>query len=171
MLTGVYAARNIAGAQYDVWSVNVEQEYHEEGPAKDVSLAERGVPTAVRPEAPEAEMSPEKLVEAAFARLDPVALGTSIGAVAGLLMFVSTALLLIKGGVMVGKTLSLLSYYFWGYSVTWRGALWGFLQAGIGGFTLGYVVATLRNWGLGAYAFLLKRRAEAEASRDLLDKL
>lgn len=30
MLTGVFAARNIAGARYDVWGVNVEQEYHEE---------------------------------------------------------------------------------------------------------------------------------------------
>jgi hypothetical protein len=42
---------------------------------------------------------------------------------------------------------------------------------GIGGCTLGYLVATLRNWAVAAYAFLLKRRAEAEASRDLLDKL
>lgn len=171
MLTGVYAARNIAGAAYDVWSVNVEQEYHEEGAAKDVSVGERAVPTAVRPESAEAEMSPEKLVEAAFARIDAVALGASLGVVSGLLLFLATALLLIQGGVMVGKNLSLLSYYFWAYSVTWPGALWGGVQAAIGGFAFGYVVATLRNWGVGAYAFLLKRRAEAEASRDLLDKL
>jgi len=171
MLTGVYAARNIAGAQYDIWSVNVEQAYHEEGPAKEVTWGERAVPTALRPEPPEAQMSPEKLVEAAFARLDPVALGASFGFVAGLLLFLATAILLVQGGVMVGKTLSLLSYYFWGYSVTWRGALRGCMQAGIGGFALGYVVGTLRNWGVGAYAVLLKRRAEAEASRDLLDKL
>jgi protoporphyrinogen oxidase len=171
MLTGVYAARNIAGADYDVWSVNVDQEYHEEGPAKDVSLGERAVPTAVRREPAGAEMSPDELVEAAFARLDPVALGASLGVAAGLLLFLATALLLIQGGVEVGKNLSLLSHYLWGYSVTWPGALRGFLQAGIGGFAFGYLVATLRNWGVAAYAFLLKRRAEAEASRDLLDKL
>src|SRR5262249_31869683 len=33
MLTGVYAARNLVGERYDVWSVNTEMEYHEEGRA------------------------------------------------------------------------------------------------------------------------------------------
>ena len=28
MVTAIYAARNIAGAEYDVWVVNVEEEYH-----------------------------------------------------------------------------------------------------------------------------------------------
>ena len=31
MLTAVLAARNILGGRYDLWQVNVEQEYHEEG--------------------------------------------------------------------------------------------------------------------------------------------
>ena len=30
MLTGMYAARNVLGASYDVWSVNVDRSYHEE---------------------------------------------------------------------------------------------------------------------------------------------
>ena len=30
MLTGLYAARNINGGKFDVWSANTEQEYHEE---------------------------------------------------------------------------------------------------------------------------------------------
>ena len=30
MMTGVLAARNVAGEANDIWSVNVEQEYHEE---------------------------------------------------------------------------------------------------------------------------------------------
>ncbi|NNE59817.1 MAG: FAD-dependent oxidoreductase, partial [Woeseia sp.] len=30
MLTGMYAARNILGAHYDLWKVNVERAYHEE---------------------------------------------------------------------------------------------------------------------------------------------
>jgi len=171
MLTGVYAARNIAGAEYDVWSVNVEKEYHEEGPAQGAAAGDRAVPTALRPEPAAAPMSPDELVEAAFARLDPVALGAAFGAVAGLAVFLATTILLLRGGVAVGKNLSLLSYYLWHYSVTWPGALWGFVQGSIGGFSLGYVVATLRNWGVGAYAWLLRRRAEAEASRDILDKV
>jgi hypothetical protein len=33
MLTAVLAARNIMGANYDLWSVNAETDYHEEGGA------------------------------------------------------------------------------------------------------------------------------------------
>ena len=95
----------------------------------------------------------------------------SFGLTAGLILFLATLALLLQGGILVGKNLSLLSHYLWGYSVSWDGALRGFLQVGVGGFGLGFVVATLRNWGVSAYAWLLKRRAEAEASRDLLDKV
>jgi protoporphyrinogen oxidase len=171
MLTGVYAARNIAGANYDVWSVNVEKEYHEEGPAKEAAVTERAAPLPVAPAPVEEPMTPDRLVEAAFARLDPIALGASFGFVSGMLLSLATILLLLQGGVRIGQNLSLLSHYLFGYSVSWRGAFWGFVQAGLGGFTLGYVVATLRNWGVAAYASLLRRSAEAQASRDLLDKV
>lgn len=40
MLTGVYAARNIIGEKHDVWSVNVDKLYHEDG-----QLHERLAPT------------------------------------------------------------------------------------------------------------------------------
>ena len=40
MLAGVYAARNLAGARHDVWSVNTEMEYQEE--ARAAQLDERG---------------------------------------------------------------------------------------------------------------------------------
>lgn len=173
MLSAVFAARNLAGANYDVWSVNVEQEYHEEGAVQEIPEADRALPKPVRPvpaPAP-APMSPAELVEAAFARLDPIALGTALGMVAGLALFLATAALLVQGGVMVGRTLNLLSHYLYGYRVSWPGAFWGFAQGWLGGFALGFVVANLRNWGVAAYAYLLKRRAEAEAGRDLLDKV
>lgn len=35
MLTGVYAARNIFGGNYDVWSVNTEMEYLENGKTEE----------------------------------------------------------------------------------------------------------------------------------------
>jgi protoporphyrinogen oxidase len=47
MVTAVYAARNITGADYDVWDVNVEEEYHEESSGKSGGGGERGVPQAV----------------------------------------------------------------------------------------------------------------------------
>jgi hypothetical protein len=31
MLTAMLAARNILGSRYDLWQVNVEADYHEEG--------------------------------------------------------------------------------------------------------------------------------------------
>lgn len=30
ILTGLYAAKNIMGEDYDIWEVNTEEEYHEE---------------------------------------------------------------------------------------------------------------------------------------------
>lgn len=48
MLTGIYAARNILGGKFDVWSVNTETEYHEEGSAPESSMdSSRMVPTRV----------------------------------------------------------------------------------------------------------------------------
>ena len=50
MLTGICAARNVAGQRYDVWNVNVEKAYHEEAaagvttvsaPAEDRAIPER----------------------------------------------------------------------------------------------------------------------------------
>src|SRR5262249_43890723 len=51
MLTGVFAARNIAGAHYDIWSVNVEKEYHEEGEEVEVPAGDRMTPRRVAPAA------------------------------------------------------------------------------------------------------------------------
>jgi protoporphyrinogen oxidase len=165
MLAGVYAARNLAGGNYDVWSVNTEQEYQEEVAR---ASAARLVPgrAAVEP-----AVSPEQVIQAAFARMDPVALGTAFGTVGGLGLFCATAFLLLKGGVLVGKNLALLGQYFVGFSPTWTGAFVGLVQVALAGFALGYVAASLRNWGLAAYAVWLRRRAAAEARRDLLDRV
>jgi len=182
MLTAVYAARNIVGEKNDVWSVNTEMEYHEEARFSTASGSERGAsiasnhlgdrltPARVSVSAPaEAPGSvADELIEAAFARLDPVALGAAIGAVAGLGLFLATAFLLLKGGEMVGPNLALLGHYFIGFSPTWAGAFVGLAEAGVFGFVLGFLVAGLRNWVLAAYAALLRRRAEIQSRRDLL---
>jgi hypothetical protein len=64
-----------------------------------------------------------------------------------------------------------LGQYFAGFRPTWAGAFIGLFEAVLGGFALGFAVASLRNWGLAAYAVLLRRRAAAEARRDLLDRV
>jgi hypothetical protein len=171
MLTAVYAARNIVGETNDVWSVNTEMEYHEEVRTKASTNGDRMVPARVAPAPTPAQLLPDEAIEAAFARLDPVALGAASGVVLGAAVFLATVALLLKGGPVVGPTLSLLSNYFIGFEVTWLGALIGLLEAAIAGFALGYLGASLRNWGMAAYASLLRRRAEAELNRDLLEKL
>jgi len=53
MLTGIYAARNILGEKFDVWSVNTETEYHEESSAPESSMdSSRMVPTRVTSQSP-----------------------------------------------------------------------------------------------------------------------
>lgn len=176
MLTGIYAARNIAGEKHDVWSVNTEMEYHEEAreeKSATVAAGDRLVPArvAVRVPASFNGAAEDELIEAAFARLDPLSLGISVGVILGISLFLATALLLLHGGEVVGPNLSLLGHFFFGYSATWPGAFVGMLEMGISGFMLGYWLAWLRNWGLAAYAMLIKRRIEAKIQRDLLDKL
>ncbi|MBL8168255.1 MAG: NAD(P)/FAD-dependent oxidoreductase [Acidobacteria bacterium] len=165
MLTAVYAARNIVGEKNDVWSVNTEMEYHEEV-RQSSTKGDRLTPQRVAP--PE---TAEKVIEAAFAKLDPLAMGVALGVVASLVLFWATTVLLLKGGPVVGPTLGLLDNFFLGYSVTWSGAFWGLAQAAFGGFALGFLFAWLRNWSLTAYAFLVQRSAEAKERGDLLDKV
>ncbi|MBI3651051.1 MAG: NAD(P)/FAD-dependent oxidoreductase [Acidobacteria bacterium] len=168
MLTGIYAARNLAGENFDVWSVNTEPHYLEEDQAMRTTAGDRLVPVGLVPEFSPGEDAAEVMLETLFARLDAVAMGGAVGVVSGLALFLATALLLLKGGAVVGPNLSLLSYYFFDYRVTWAGAFLGLVEAGAAGFILGYLFAYLRNLGLTAYAWFIKRRAESQASRDLL---
>lgn len=118
-----------------------------------------------------AAKSPDEVIAAAFAKLDPLALGAAVGAVTGLGLFLAAMVLLIKAGPKVGATLSLLGQYLLGFEVTWSGAFIGLIEGGAVGFLLGYFLARLRNWGMAAYASLLRRRVEAETLNDLLKKL
>lgn len=171
MLTGVYAARNIVGEKNDVWAVNTEMEYHEEVRRPASSAGDRLVPARIVPETPSLEISANDLVRAAFAKLDPVALGAAIGIVAALGIFLTSVVLLLKGGPTIGPTLSLLGNYLPGFETTWQGAFIGTAEAGIGGFAFGFIIASLRNWVIAAYASLLKRRAELAAQQNLLEKI
>ena len=171
MLTGVYAARNIIGEMYDVWSVNTEQEYHEERGVDESSTQDRLVPVRLPAIEGDPLLELNEVIDAAFAKLDPSALGFAIGMVSGLGLFLATILLLLKGGDVVGPKLSLISHFLLGFKATWTGAFIGFIEAGAFGFTLGYLGAELRNWGITAYAEVLRHQVEAKARRDLLDKV
>jgi protoporphyrinogen oxidase len=49
MLTGIYAARNVAGEKYDVWSVNTEGVYLEEGRGAQTTMGDRLIPARLTP--------------------------------------------------------------------------------------------------------------------------
>jgi hypothetical protein len=94
----------------------------------------------------------EDLLTRAVLRLNGTVLGLALGIVFGLVIFVATYWLVIKGGAEVGPHLSLLGQYFVGYSVSfWGGlvgAVYGFAVGFISGWTIAYVyngVVTLKR--------------------------
>jgi hypothetical protein len=164
MLTGVYAARNVAGGRYDVWAVNTEKEYLEEGQPETLTHGDRLVPVPVT-------VPVDEVLETVFARLDPLALGAAVGLVSAVGLLFATAILLFKGGEHVGPTLSLLKNYLPGFGATWTGATIGCVEVGLIGFGLAYIGAWMRNRGIEAYAMYVRWRGETEERRHLLDKV
>jgi len=163
MLTAIYAAQNLAGAQHDVWNVNVDEEYHEE--VREPSSAPSGdrlVPSRVSSRLPLDQLS------TLFARYDPVALGGAVGSIAAVTLLLATVVLLLRGGDPVGPTLSLLANFLLGYQVSWGGALLGFFEAGIGGFAFGFGLAKVINAVVGWHERALWRKIEI-SRLDILD--
>jgi len=158
MLTGILAVRNaVLAEKNDLWSVNTDQEYHEE------LSAEMGV------ERHDLDELVQTVVRQAFAKLDRVALGLSIGVTAGILLFLATLVLVLKAGDVVGPRLGLLSQYFPGYSVTPTGAAVGLLYGFAVGFVGGWLFAGLRNTALFLYLAVSQHRAERRILKRLLE--
>ncbi len=159
MLTAIYAARNVSGANYDVWDINVEAAYHEEakpGHAGGVT-GDRLVPQPLR-------LEPLEVLQRAFARYDPIALGSALAVILGVGLFSVTMILLLKGGDSVGPNLSLLGNYLLGYRVTWAGAIIGLVESVIGGFLLGFGMAHTINAVIGWHERHLIRRLEVTST-------
>lgn len=78
-------------------------------------------------------------------RMDAMVWALTIGIMGGLGLFVATNWLVFRGGIQVGKHLSLLSNYFVGYSVTFKGSLVGFGYAFAVGFIATWVLVTVYN--------------------------
>ena len=74
--------------------------------------------------------------------LNAKAVGLALGLICGLIIFLATNWLILKGGDTVGPHLSLLSQYFLGYRVTFMGSLIGFAY----GFAVGTISGALIGW-------------------------
>lgn len=87
----------------------------------------------------------KKMVLARLMRFNAAAQGISLGITVGLVIFIATNWLVLKGGDVVGPHLSLLSQYFIGYSVTFIGSIVGFFYGFLSGFFVGWLSATVYN--------------------------
>ncbi len=147
MLTAMYAAENILGANHDLWEVNEGEEYHEE----DESVL------------------PDEALIKTFARMDKFGFAFAAGSLSGLLVFITTLWLVVKGGEVVGPNLQLLGQYFTGYSVAIKGAFIGMGYGFLWGFLFGWFFAYLRNLFLGFFIYRVKKKLEMLSFRDFLD--
>jgi len=173
MLTAMMAVENIQGANHDIWSVNDEQEYHEEVTRdEDERKAEIGELAATQPHVPMPLPAADPalvILRSAFARVHRTAMGTAMGAVAGGYLMLATLWLVIQGGPNPGATLELLGQYFIGFTVTVPGAFVGLLYGFLWGFILGWLIGYARNVSIGFYVHMIQRRAEADALRNFLN--
>ena len=87
----------------------------------------------------------ELMLERAVLRLNANILGLVLGIIAGLLIFVTTNFLILKGGPVVGPHLALLRNFFPYYSVTFLGSIVGFFWGLVSGYVAGLVVGSLYN--------------------------
>ena len=111
----------------------------------------------------------ERVIIEAFAKLDRTALGLAVGTLSGLVVFLATLILIIKGGRVVGPNLALLGQFFYGYTVTMTGAFVGLVYGFVIGFVVGWLIALLRNSLVSAYLVALKTRANLTSSLDSID--
>lgn len=112
----------------------------------------------------------DELVVQSVAKLDRSALGIAVGIVCGAVIFLATNFLVFKGGAHVGATLSLLSQYFYGYTVTFAGSFVGLFYGFAFGFALGWLTAFLRNFVIKIYLFSAKYKERLVSVNDFLDQ-
>lgn len=104
----------------------------------------------------------------AFAPLHKRAFGTAVGLAAGLALALATVLAVLRG-TDIG--LHLLDEYFYGYAVSWSGAVVGLLWGFFVGFVGGWFMAFCRNLALAISMFISRTRGELDATADFLDHI
>ena len=114
--------------------------------------------------------SVEQVLAHAFAPMYKRAFGVAVGLTAAIIMFVLTAFHVLVAPDQASD-LGLLSQYFYGYHVSWIGALIGAGWASVVGFVAGFFFAFVRNVVLATWLFTKRTKAELMAARDILDQI
>jgi protoporphyrinogen oxidase len=165
MLAGLFAARNVAGAGLDLWSINEEESFHEEvqeDEAQRYGVRDRKVPSRVAG-------GIDELLQSAFARYDEVALGGAVGATASLGLAVATAALLVGSDATFVPMLSLLGNYLFGFQVSWLGLAVGVVEVALFGFAAGWTTAKLVNFLIRGFERGLERKLATLTTLEALD--
>lgn len=79
-------------------------------------------------------------------KLSKRALALALGIIWGVAVFLATIYVTIKGG---GNTLVLLQQFFWGYNISFGGAILGLIYGFIWGFIFGWVFGLFYNAFVG----------------------
>ncbi len=106
----------------------------------------------------------------AFAPVHKRAFGIAVGTATGLVLFAITVAALFHRRADVAF-MALLSEYFYGYTVSWRGALIGLAWGLAVGFVAGWFIAFCRNFALAVSIFISRTRGELAQTADFLDHI
>ncbi len=79
------------------------------------------------------------------ARIQASIMAFVMAVICGLIVFIATAVLLIKDGPNVGQHLQLLGQFFPGYQVSWIGSFVGFFYGAIIGAIAGWLIGIIYN--------------------------
>jgi len=109
-------------------------------------------------------------LQLAFAPVHKRAFGIALGSASALVWFAVTAVYLARTPEP-DFDLGLLAQYFYGFTVSWRGALvalaWGFVV----GFVAGWFMAFCRNLATATLLFVTRTRADLAATQSFLDHI
>lgn len=106
----------------------------------------------------------------AFAPMHKRALGVAVGLTVGVGVFLVTAFALVTHPDEA-SFLNLLGEYFYGYTLSWRGAFIGLWWGFVAGFAGGWFLAFCRNLTLAVWMFVVRTKASLNATSDFLDHI
>ncbi len=136
-----------------------------------MTATERDTPGATSEPRDSVTASERELMARSLGQLDPVALGIATGAVAGSVLALATAALLVQGGSLVGFHLKRLGHFLPGYTVSWPGVGIGWIDAAVAGFVLGASLAWLWNTYHRLFVGVVIARERAREVRRELQEL
>lgn len=114
-------------------------------------------------------LAANEVIIRAFAKVDSVALGLSLGTVLGLSVFFATILLILKDDPQANQFFILINHYFIGYSMTFFGSILGLIYGFLFGFVIGWIVAFLRNAITSIYLYFAKFKARMMEVNKFID--